>query len=445
MNSTRRFWFTLSSALLLLPLVAHWVGMAWLMSGNSTHLEFSGFDFVVMTASFIYAVVVGALMVMRRSAAAKGIALIYSILLGGLLGEVSFRLLNSGAYRARAPWPQVSRVMEIDTSELPGLEPHVVVSVNSLGLRGPEVDLNTCDLKVLCVGGSTTECLYVTDKKTWPWLVQDELHRRLGTSVFVGNAGRAGQFSLHHEYQLRHYQAAHEFNWVILLLGANDVAAFLSEDYVKQAAKAPYEALTSGEEYPPVPAPYYRELRLVQAAAELQNVYSLYKATRSGEAIIQDMQAGWVRQRRAARHLLLTRYGAISEIPGGLDAAIQTYQDTIRRIIECCHKNGQHLVLMTQPSMLRSNLTEQEQALLCQAFENGAYDPATLAAVMDRYNAALLDVCRQDHVDCIDLGSMLPKDTSVFYDDVHFNVPGCDRVARIVADFVASKVTSRRS
>ena len=340
MNSTSRFWFISSSLLLLSPLLAHWLGMAWLVSGNSTHLEFSGFDFVVMTASFIYAVVVGALMMMRRSAAAKGLALIYSILLTAIVGEISFRLLHCGAPGPRAPWPQLSRVMEIDTSELPGLEPHVVLSVNRLGLRGPEVDLNTCELKILCVGGSTTECFYVTDRKTWPWLVQDELHRRLGTSVFVGNAGRAGQFSLHHEYQLRHYQAAHEFNWVIVLVGANDVAAFLSEHYAQQAAQVPCEALTSGEEYPPVPTPYYRELSVVQAAAELQNVYSLYKATRSGEAIIQDTQAGWVRQRRAARHQMLKRYGAISEIPGGLDAAIQTYQDTIRRIIECCHKDG---------------------------------------------------------------------------------------------------------
>jgi lysophospholipase L1-like esterase len=335
--------------------------------------------------------------------------------------------------------------MEIDTSELPGVEPHVVLSVNRLGLRAPEVDLNTCELKILCVGGSTTECFYVTDKKTWPWLVQDELHRRLGRSVFVGNAGRAGQFSLHHEYQLRHYEAAREFNWVVLLAGANDVAAFLSEHYAQQAAQVPCESLTRGEDYPPVPQPYYRELRVVEAAVQLQDVYSVYRATRSGEAVIQDRQAGWVRQRRAARRLLLRRYGAIHDIPAGLDAAIQTYQDTLRRIIEICHKNGQHLVLITQPTIFRTTLSEQEQALLCQAFENGAYDPGTLAAVMDEYNAALLDVCREDHVDCIDLASMLPKDTSVFYDDVHFNVSGCDRVARIVSDFLASKIASGRS
>jgi lysophospholipase L1-like esterase len=415
------------------------------MSGDSTHFAFGGFDFVVMTASFIYAVVAGALLIMRRSAAAKGLALIYSILLGGVFGEISFRVLNCGAPEARAPWPQISRVMEIDTSELPGLEPHVVLTVNRLGLRGPEADLNTCELKILCVGGSTTECFYVTDKKTWPWLVQDELHRRLGGSVFVGNAGRAGQFSLHHEYQLRHYQAARDFNWVLLLVGANDVASFLSEHYAQQAAQVPYEALTRGEDYPAVQLPYYRELRLAEAAAELQDVYSVYRATRSGEAIIQDRQAGWVRQRRATRHLMLRRYGALSDIPAGLDGATHTYQDTIRRIIEVCHNNGQHLLLMTQPAMFRSNLSQQEQALLCQCFENGAYDPRTLAAVMDKYNAALLDVCREDHVDCIDLASMLPKDTSVFYDDVHFNVSGCDRVARIVSDFLVSKVASRRS
>ena len=441
MNSTSRLWFTLSSSLLLLPLVGHWAGIAWFMSGNSPHFEFGIFDFAVMTVSFIYAVAVGALMVQRRPAAAKGVALIYSTLLAGITGEISLRLLHYTASGPRVPWPPASRVMHVDITDLPGLEPHVVLSVNKLGLRGPEIDSNTCHLKILCVGGSTTECLYVTDKKTWPWLIQDQLHSRLKTSVFVGNAGRAGQFSLHHEYQLRHYQPARQFNWVIVLVGCNDEAAFLSEDYAKQAAHVADEALTRGQEYPPVFQPYYRELALVQTAEGIQ-VGSLFKSSKVSEVVIQDEQAGWVRQRRAARQLMLRRYGARTEIPPKYDAAIKTYQATLRRIIQCCQDNGQHLVLMTQPALFRSNLSAQEQALLCQCFENGPYDPGTLADVLDKYNAAMLDVCRQDHVDCIDLASMLPKDTSVFYDDVHFNVGGCERVANIVTDFLAAKLSS---
>lgn len=441
MTSTNCSWFALSSILLLLPLVGHWAGMAWFMSGRSPGFQFGVFDFVVMTVSFVYAVAVGALMIRARPTAAKGIALIYSILLGVVVGEVSLRVLHDGANGPRAPWPQASRVMHVDTTDLPGLEPHVVLTVDRLGLRGPEADLKKCQLKILCVGGSTTECMYVTDEKTWPWLVQDELHRRLKTSVFVGNAGRAGHFSLHHEYQLRHYWAAHQFNWVIVLVGCNDVAAFLSEHYQEQAAQVPTEALTGGMDYPAVPLPYYRTLALVTRAQRLE-FGSFFKASRPGEVIIQDEQAGWVRQRRAARRLMLRRYGARTEIPPKYDAAIKTYQATLRRMIACCQDNGQHLVLMTQPSLFCSNLSPEAQALLCQCFENGPYDPGTLAEVMDKYNAALLEVCHQEHVDYIDLASILPKDTSIFYDDVHFNVGGCAKVAKIVTEFLASRLTS---
>jgi hypothetical protein len=59
-----------------------------------------------------------------------------------------------------------------------------------------------------------------------------------------------------------------------------------------------------------------------------------------------------------------------------------------------------------------------------------------LARAMDAYNQTLLSVCRQDHLECYDLASFIPKDTSAFYDDVHFNIGG----ARMVAEFLAAQM-----
>jgi hypothetical protein len=63
--------------------------------------------------------------------------------------------------------------------------------------------------------------------------------------------------------------------------------------------------------------------------------------------------------------------------------------------------------------------------------------------MMERYNQALRDVCSVDKVDSIDLARLLAKDTSVFYDDCHFNVQGCETVATIVARFLVQKLESR--
>ena len=55
---------------------------------------------------------------------------------------------------------------------------------------------------------------------------------------------------------------------------------------------------------------------------------------------------------------------------------------------------------------------------------------------MGMYNETLLTVCRNRRIECIDLESSLPKDTTVFYDDVHFNVSGSRKVAEIVSNYL---------
>ena len=62
---------------------------------------------------------------------------------------------------------------------MPGIQGQIKLSVNRYGLRGPDTILEDNDLNILCVGGSTTECLYVSDESTWPWRLQNKLEVEL--------------------------------------------------------------------------------------------------------------------------------------------------------------------------------------------------------------------------------------------------------------------------
>jgi hypothetical protein len=57
------------------------------------------------------------------------------------------------------------------------------------------------------------------------------------------------------------------------------------------------------------------------------------------------------------------------------------------------------------------------------------------------YNEALLSICHNKNVECLDVESQLPKDTSVFYDDVHFNENGSRRVATILAEHISESLS----
>ena len=45
----------------------------------------------------------------------------------------------------------------------PGLDKEIIHNKNSLGMRGPELD-GSEKLKIICMGGSTTECFYLNEK-----------------------------------------------------------------------------------------------------------------------------------------------------------------------------------------------------------------------------------------------------------------------------------------
>ena len=51
---------------------------------------------------------------------------------------------------------------------------------------------------------------------------------------------------------------------------------------------------------------------------------------------------------------------------------------------------------------------------------DGAYPPNILEEIILSFNQSLQKECREQGVICVDLASMLPKDSSVFYDDCHF-------------------------
>ena len=101
------------------------------------------------------------------------------------------------------PWHPMKRV-SYAADTMPGVYGEIELTINDMGVRAPVTwPVSRAD-RILCIGGSTTECLCVTDKKTWPWLLGQRLSDRLGRTVLVANAGRSGHFTLHHEYQLRH-------------------------------------------------------------------------------------------------------------------------------------------------------------------------------------------------------------------------------------------------
>ena len=112
------------------------------------------------------------------------------------------------------------------------LDPVTHVTKNSLGFRGPEPPRDWSGrLTILTIGGSTTECLFLSDGKTWT----DQLTRRflaVKPDVWINNAGFEGHSTFGNLILLREFVVSMRPKVALFLTGYNDMklAAALPRD-----------------------------------------------------------------------------------------------------------------------------------------------------------------------------------------------------------------------
>jgi len=163
-----------------------------------------------------------------RLLAFRAIAL--GLVAGLVLTELGLRLALPPNTKHFVHPPNLTVQFRPDPRLLPGLSPTARYSTNSLGLRGREPDPGARAYRILAVGGSTTQCVYVDDVKTWPALVEQRLERGAGhPSVWVGNAGASGAGSRDHAVVVKYLVGElPRIDVVLVLAGVNDLTVRLS-------------------------------------------------------------------------------------------------------------------------------------------------------------------------------------------------------------------------
>jgi lysophospholipase L1-like esterase len=377
-----------------------------------------------------------------------------------VFAEVALRLLYP-PYTHFYVWPPgTAMVFRPLRSVLPDASGPSHFTINSQGVRGRELPAGDA-YRILAVGGSSTECLYLDDTKAWPALLEKLLQRSIAPrEVWVGNVGKSGMNSrdhvLHIKYLPREYPG---IDAIVLLVGVNDLTVALSQGnhYAPPPplTAAGAEALQIRRAFAIAPGSLTRpatdSLSLLDAPSYKRTaVYQLLKRARaavkdgmSKRGLIQDESGQalltWRDHRRHAARIL--------EEPPDLGPALKEYATNLDRIVGLARAQSIRLVLMTQPTLWRADLDRSAQESLWLGgigdfqLQSGEpyYSAAVLAEVMRRFNDVLLDVCRVDRAECFDLAARIPKDTTVFYDDVHFTEHGAQVVAEEVATYLRGR------
>lgn len=378
-----------------------------------------------------------------RNMLSKIILLLISISIGILLGEFGVRTLYPSSHHYFVHKPYLRITFKPSSDIMPGIEGESRYKVNALGVRGDEFSSDQT-YRILALGGSSTECHYLDQLETWTGLLQSKLNEYTsGHKIWVGNIGKGGTNTRHHilqmKYLLKQYQ---HINAIIVLAGINDLSLRLAEDtfYDPLFTKNPgWEVKLSVGAFSVLPVgcnislPYVKRSALWHLARKCK-----YRLFAHGQ--IQDIEGRYMTKWREHRKDAI----AIRNVLPDIKSALEEYSRNIETIIDIAESRSVRLIFMTQPVMWERDLPLKLKRLLWfggigtyhQESEREYYSVEALDTGMRMYNDILLKTCQLRQIECIDLYSILPKDTTVFYDDCHFNENGAEAVAEIIARYL---------
>ena len=373
-----------------------------------------------------------------------------SLALAGLLGfglvlalaaaELVLRLALPSPDRYYVYPPGLTQSFEPSPDLLPGVSGTSRFVVDSDGLRGDELEDGHA-FRILAVGGSTTQCLYLDQDEAWPRRLQQLLAPPLaaGGRVWVGNAGKAGRRTREHVLQVRYLlRQIPDVDVLLLLVGANDVMMRLADGPRYDVPDLDDPAVVQGL----IPRAFDRyPLDFGLLPPSRTALWTL--PSRAKAAVKTLVYWDHLEDSRGSNYAVRRRERAeapiVEELPD-LASAVGEYLRNLEAIAADGHSHGARVILMTQPTAYREDLPEAHRRLLWMGQAGGSreggarayYSVEALARAFRLFNAALLASCPRLGVECVDLESRIPKDTGALYDDMHFNEAGAERVARIL-------------
>jgi lysophospholipase L1-like esterase len=326
-----------------------------------------------------------------------------------------------------------------DPTLYPGVHGMKSFTINRLELRGsmPPKERERA-YRVIAIGGSTTLCPALADNETWPDVLTQEIDAsQSGHRMWVGNAGVNGKNTVDHLVVLQWLPGTVKADMWIFLVGVNDLSPTLA--YQGGPTQAVFEKAAGYQGELPAGTlwrswyPYYRRLQLFRmirgAVLPLQQRFF-------PRNIDRPFRITPLRAARAA--------APVVPLPD-LHIGLEEYRGRLLALAARCKTIQVRCLFVTQPSLWRSDLSPAEKELLWLGWvgsvdkPKGFVSPGDLAHAMDAYNRVLLEVCQENGLECFDLASRVPKETSAFYDDVHFNEAGARLVAQSLKQYLLSR------
>ncbi len=351
---------------------------------------------------------------------------VLSIMVALAIAEVGLRLIYTIKDTLCVFPPNLHYEFDPDSSMIHGVYGKKNFDTDRMGIR--KFDSSNPDgYEILFVGGSTTECLYLDNKETWPYL----LSKKLGLKG--GSIGKSGQTSYDHYIQMRYFvPQLKNLKTVVVMCGLNDMLRVLAQTDImvnpreEDQTKYVNESFTHSVLFPSSKGSVLKQL--------VRNFYRSLRPDTVGQAALDAVGRVYMswRLNRANANIFMDDF----EVPAGggeghLKERDRMFALYLHNIIGEGKRQGLKIIFVSQQAAWRDSMTSEDQKRLWMGglgkYQNEPghpyYTTGFLSNEMQHYNGLVKSVCEEQNIPFIDISSF-PTDIDHLYDDCHFTELG---------------------
>jgi lysophospholipase L1-like esterase len=271
------------------------------------------------------------------------------------------------------------------------------------------------EIKILFLGGSTTETMYVPEKQRFSSIVERTLREKLGKNVDVFNSGVSGNNSMHSLLILLSKGIPLKPTYAVLMHNHNDFAVlYKTESYwiAPSGRSLIIDHISNSESTMSISYRFFKAIK----DFFVPNLYS-YLGPRLLALKPRDEFKGY--RKKEFEDLNLEEY-------------MNQFKSSLISFIELSRVWNIEPILMTQANRINS-----KDALFQQWFLENVGEELTSNEFIELYqlsNQLIREIAKTYSVPLVDLDFLVPKTNEFIYDTTHFNQAGSKLVANHITE-----------
>lgn len=297
------------------------------------------------------------------------------------------------------------------------LQNHIIIKRNSLGFRGPEppLDFNK-HLTLIAVGGSTTECIFITEGKTWTDYLETNLISEF-PNIWINNAGIDGHSTFGHIALMKQYIGHLKPNYVLFLVGINDMA-------IQKNRPQDQNQIVEKENPIKNKSMILSYLRYLKSKKGTHDFTALTDSILTNQDIINTK----------VQFNLITDKDIIN-----YQTSLTEYKKRLETLISLTKNYSIKPILVTQPAVYGFGIDKTTGVDLGNIIVSDFTEEGTVRKGSDKwkllelYNQTTKEVANEFNIPVIDLAQEMPKNTLYYYDYIHFTEKGTYKVGEILS------------